>query len=50
MALNQMRKLAMWLIDNIPLGRFAPYIFKFAIGVTSWKRIDNKSIQQTTKK
>lgn len=27
-----MKKFAMWLVDNVPLGRLTPYIFGFAIG------------------
>lgn len=27
-----MRRFAMWLVDNVPLGKLAPYIFGFAIG------------------
>ena len=27
-----MRKFAMWLVNNVPLGKLAPYVFGFAIG------------------
>lgn len=27
-----MRKFAMWLVDNVYLGKLAPYVFGFAIG------------------
>ena len=33
-----MRKFAMWLVNNIPLGRLAPYVFGFAIGRMPKKR------------
>lgn len=27
-----MRRIAMWLVWNVPLGRFAPAVFGFALG------------------
>lgn len=27
-----MRKIAMWLVWNVPLGGFAPMVFGFAVG------------------
>ena len=39
-----MRKIAMWIINNIPVGRLAPHIFGFAIGATNWKRTDNNPL------
>ena len=27
-----MRKFAMWLFNNIPLGKLAPYVFGFIVG------------------
>lgn len=32
-----MRKLAMWIIDNIPIGFLAPHVFAFAIGCKKYK-------------
>ena len=26
-----MRTLAMWLVDNVPIGKLAPFVFGFAI-------------------
>jgi len=37
-----MRKLAMWIIDNMPCGPLAPHIFGFAIGAR--KKKYNKSL------
>ena len=34
-----MRKFALWLVNNVPLGRLAPYIFGFSIGRMP-KRVD----------
>lgn len=33
------RKIAMWLIFNIPMGKIAPIVFGFAIGAKHIKRI-----------
>jgi hypothetical protein len=27
-----MKRFAMWLVNNVPLGKLAPYVFGFAIG------------------
>ena len=32
-----MRKLAMWIVNNIPCGRLAPYLFGFAIKRKGYK-------------
>ena len=45
-----MRKIAMWIIYNIPIGRLAPCIFAYAIGVKKWKRTDNKRIHEDAQK
>ena len=34
-----MRKVAMWLIHNVPLGFLAPHIFAFAIGCKKYRKI-----------
>jgi len=33
-----MRKLAMWIFNNVPVGKFAPHILGYATGTTSWRR------------
>jgi hypothetical protein len=37
-----MRRFLMWLIDNVPLGRLAPYVFGLAIGKMPKKVKDQK--------
>ena len=44
-----MRKLAMWLINNVPVGPLAPYIFAYAIGANSWEKTDNHALGLTRK-
>jgi len=34
-----MRRFAMWLMFNVPLGFLAPYIMKFAVGAKRMRRI-----------
>jgi hypothetical protein len=34
-----MRKIAMWIIWNVPVGFLAPHIFAFAIGCKKNRRI-----------
>ena len=34
-----MRKFAMWLVWNVPLGRLAPYVMKFAVKGSGMRRI-----------
>lgn len=33
-----MKKMAMWLVNHVPLGRLAPHVFAFAIGARAYKR------------
>lgn len=40
-----MRTLAFWLLDNIPLGRLAPWVFGIAIGRKPVK-VSGKSKQE----
>lgn len=35
-----MRKIALWIFNNIPLGKLAPYILGYAIGSTPKRRND----------
>jgi len=41
--MGRMKNLAMWLINNVPLGRLAPYVLGYAIGAKKWKRTDNQA-------
>jgi len=41
--LKSMRKVAIWLINNIPLGKLAPHVLGYAIGATSWIKADNET-------
>jgi len=38
-----MRRFAMWLVFNVPLGRFAPAVFGFAMGAKG-KRVDRRAV------
>lgn len=40
-----MSKFLFWLIDNVPLGKLAPYIFGLAIG-----RLPKKEVSQYDRK
>lgn len=37
--MKMLRGIAMWLVWNVPLGRFAPHVFKFAIGAKKMRRV-----------
>ena len=39
-----MRRIAMWAVNNIPVGRFAPYLFGYAISAKKWRKTDNKRL------
>lgn len=34
-----MRRFAMWLVWNVPLGRLAPHVMAFALGTKNYKKI-----------
>ena len=34
-----MKRFAMWLMLNVPLGKLAPYVMKFAVGAKKMRRI-----------
>jgi len=36
--MKALRLLARWAIDHVPLGRFAPAVFGFAVGATPKER------------
>jgi len=40
-----MRKLAMWIVNNIPCGKIAPFLLGYAIGATK----TNKSLKAEKK-
>ena len=35
--LKPLQSFAMWLVWNVPLGRFAPHVFAFAMGSGKYK-------------
>jgi len=45
-----MRKIAMWLINNIPLGKLAPHIFGYAIGATSWAKVSKYENKKSSRR
>lgn len=38
---GKLRRLAMWIVWNVPCGRLAPHLFAFAIGAKSYRRVDD---------
>ena len=41
-ALRPLRRVAMWVIIHVYVGRFAPRLFAFAIGAKEWERKDTE--------
>jgi len=33
-----MRNIALWIIDNVPLGQLSPYVFAYGIGCSDFKK------------
>ena len=33
-----MRRLAMWIVNNIPCGKIAPFLFSYAIGAKKYNK------------
>lgn len=45
-----MNNLLLWIVFNIPLGKFAPYVLGIALGSIPHKLIENTDDRQNSKK
>ena len=43
------QKIAMWIVDNIPCRKFAPFLFRYSIGAIKWREYNNPDIDKIYK-